>query len=1136
MNLQHSVLKGKISQVLAQWKRIIFLRGGSKIVLAALVMLGIAIALDSLLELPTAVRITLLVIFASALLTIIFLDIIRPLQRIPTETQLARYLEEKHPHLEDRLVTAIELGDTNKIGVSEKILEKLLEDTRFHVEPLNLKKSVRTRDAFAWGGISSAAVIFLIGMMLFDFNFFSFKVNRFITPWDYPTIKPKPELAIEPGSVRIPRGSEQVIAAELTGFYAEEISLYFSESDTGWKRVEMNEMPSGQEYAYNFFDLQEDTKYYIKADEKLSEVYSISLYDAPKITDVDLLYHFPAYTGLKPKREIGVGDIWAPEGTVVTIQAVADKPLKSAQITLTDGRKLKTSVSEDSIVVAKLTITKDTEYKILITDFDELANEPPPEYYVHAIRDKPPVISLEWPGRDVKASMLEEVSLSVKVQDDYGVPNLKLKYAVNGQDIKEANLRASSTKNSDEFGDNNRSFNSEHLFYLEDFNVKPGDFVSYFVEAHDSKMKTGETVNSDIFFIEIRPFETEFTRPLSQGGGMPGAGNMGGKLSQTQKQVLIATWKSEQKVKQGKDEDLKNDIDVLIESQENLLEIANNIVFQMKQRSMFTKSDDAAVIEFYSAAADAMQKAAVELQNEALKEAQKPQNEALKNLLQAEAQIREVEIQQGQGRGGQSENASLDQLSQLFDDEMDKLKSKYETLNDGPSSQNKEVDEALDKIKDLAKRQGEFNRRMRELERERLSNFEKKRRIEELRREQEQLRRETQELARKTRDMQKSNSKLPREVQQNLQQAASEMNNASHNLQNQNTRLAKAKGQRASRRLNQLENFLQHNQKESLRQQVGEIEQKYQDLLQAQKDLTEELDGLSREKEVDGTQLKNTQVKQKKLHEDLAATNERMESLSERVRKSRNETSQEIKKANDEIVRSGLEQKMQTAENHLQNEKIGSALDVEKDIQTKLEKASGNLTQLRSRFAETATEKLDLALNQTRRLREEIETLQQELKELNRQDEGEAKSEDGTGEGEGRSGEPGPGENRSQETSQRGKQIQKLNEQLAESMNELDRIGNSVRMDSTLARNARSLGENMGGVLRTFSGSVQERIKLIESQVLVPLGDFEAELAQKLELLTNKEKLFIAREDKIPTGYEELVEKYYEALSRTGKE
>ncbi len=75
----------------------------------------------------------------------------------------------------------------------------------------------------------------------------------------------------------------------------------------------------------------------------------------------------------------------------------------------------------------------------------------------------------------------------------------------------------------------------------------------------------------------------------------------------------------------------------------------------------------------------------------------------------------------------------------------------------------------------------------------------------------------------------------------------------------------------------------------------------------------------------------------------------------------------------------------------------------------------------------------------------------------------------------------------------------------------------------------------MEGTIRSFSGGLPERFQLIEDQVLNPLKAFEAELAQKLEIMKNKEKLFLTREEKIPPEYEALVEKYYEALSKTKK-
>ena len=65
-----------------------------------------------------------------------------------------------------------------------------------------------------------------------------------------------------------------------------------------------------------------------------------------------------------------------------------------------------------------------------------------------------------------------------------------------------------------------------------------------------------------------------------------------------------------------------------------------------------------------------------------------------------------------------------------------------------PESENK--DSALDRIRDLARRQEDLSQRQRDLAQSNVSAEERKRQLERLTREQEELRRELEELARKT--------------------------------------------------------------------------------------------------------------------------------------------------------------------------------------------------------------------------------------------------------------------------------------------------------------------------------------------------------------------------------------------------
>ena len=1134
MNQQYTVLKRRVHEVCRQWKKLILLKGGAQVLISTIVAFMLAFLLDSLFDLDTVVRLGLLAVIVAAFLVTLYIEIIRPFLNVPTEIRIARYLEEKHPHLEDRLVTAIELGDSENLQVSHNILEKLLDDARFHVEPLNLPQTLQARGAVVWSSVALVAMLFLTGMIFSNMDQFGFRINRLFTPWKFPTIKPKPALVVTPGNVRVPRGSAQEINTELTGFEAEQITLYYASDDSSWHKVDMDRTEAENIFVYHFFDLEVDTRYYVKADEKLSDIYRFTLYDAPEITRVDLAYKFPEYTGLEPKWERDTGDVWAPVGTVVTIRALADKALHSAKITLAAGAKLKTRISSDSVITATLTVKEDTYYTISITDTDRLPNDPAPEYYIHALPDDPPTLTMERPGRDIKATMLEEVSVHVLVQDDYGLPDVKLKYVINGSLEKEISLKLQekSTAGASAYGaDPVKEFASAYLFYLEELNVQPGDFLSYYAEAFDPSSNDGEVVTSDIFFVEVRPFEAEFTRPLSQ-GQMGGGNGMGAQLSHTQKEILVATWKTRQKARKVESDELAGDIQVLVESQENLLEVTQGTLFQIQQRSVFTRDSGKDLAKFYSAAVGAMQRAVDELKKPQLTEAQTPQREALRSLLQAEAQIKEIQIQQAQGQG-QGYNATLDELSELFEQETDKLNNKYETLRDQPQQQkDRGINDALEKVKELAKRQQQFNRRMRDLARENLNRQEKKRRIEELRREQEDIRRETQELARQMQQSQQQNSGLPRQVQEDLRRASSEMNNAAHNLGKDNAELAAAKGTRALKNLNRLEDMLRRSQKESLRRQVDELEQQFQQLADGQKRLTQQVRDLAQNKNPREEGIESAVQKQQSLADGLSRAERQLQSLSRQAQSSKNQSAREIRELAQELGHSELKEKMESAQKLLQEKKLNSALQAEKDILATLERTGEQLTKLRGALAESEDEKLDLALNQTRRLRKSLEELQRHAEQLSRAEkrqEREAQTARGQG---GKIPQSGPGESKSTQEKLNPEQIDWMNEELARGLNDLEFIQQSLQSDTTLSQAMQQLKKNLNGVLRTFTSGVTERMQLIEEQVLIPLKGLEAELAQKLDLLKSKEKLFLAREEQIPAGYEELVQKYYEALSK----
>ena len=55
-----------------------------------------------------------------------------------------------------------------------------------------------------------------------------------------------------------------------------------------------------------------------------------------------------------------------------------------------------------------------------------------PHYTIDLLDDQPPALEFEKPGRDARASPIDEVFLQLRGEDDYGLSDLQLVYAVNG--------------------------------------------------------------------------------------------------------------------------------------------------------------------------------------------------------------------------------------------------------------------------------------------------------------------------------------------------------------------------------------------------------------------------------------------------------------------------------------------------------------------------------------------------------------------------------------------------------------------------------------------------------------------------------------------------------------------------------
>src|SRR5205085_5355659 len=248
----------------------------------------------------------------------------------------------------------------------------------------------------------------------------------------------------------------------------------------------------------------ESLEYYVEAGGVKSETFKLNVVDLPGVKNVKVTYHFPAWLGIRDAVEDPGGDLRAVEGTKADVEIKTDRPLASGILILDDGSRLTLKQNANGLLMASVPIQKDGVYHIAALEGSEDVRLSE-DYFIEAQKDRPPEIKITRPGKDFKASPIEEVAIQVEAKDDFGLKSVELHYSVNGGPEKRVPLASAGVKTS----------TGTTIISLEEQQLQPGDVVSLYATAKDARTKQ----NTDIYFIEAQPFEKNYSQSQQAGGG-----------------------------------------------------------------------------------------------------------------------------------------------------------------------------------------------------------------------------------------------------------------------------------------------------------------------------------------------------------------------------------------------------------------------------------------------------------------------------------------------------------------------------------------------------------------------------------------------------------------------------------------
>ena len=644
--------------------------------------------------------------------------LIVPLLRRASDERFAMYVEERAPTLRQALLTAVQEAHVPEADrVSPSLSARLMTRATGAIRPLQVRASLerpRMMRAGQW----------LVGLALVSASLFMLApafirdgARLLFVPWSTAEAAvPRRLVTVEPGNASVPRGGAIEMHAVLVGFAADGAELVFrSDSASEWTRIPMSRDADSTGFRARLFDLTKRTEYFVESADVRSPTFALRITDLPAVSHLSLDLRFPAYSGLPAEHIEDGGDVAAIIGTTVVVHAKITRAVKAGQLHFDDGSVVPLMAQGDSVVTGAFPVKRSGFYRVDLQTIDGTMVAGAVQYVVDAIPDRAPTVRIEEPGRDTKVTNTDEVTIAVRASDDLGVTKMELRYRVNGGEEKHVAIQDSTTRRP-------RDARGTHTLFLEELNLTPGDLVTYYAVARDG---AGHEGSSDVYFLDVRPFTKNYKQAEQQGGG----GGAGGPqpdspdgFVQREKDVVAGTfnWLRDSSTTAAKKR--RDDITTLTIAQGRLREDVSALAKRLVDRGVATTDSTFAKIQKELETASTEMKSAEEQLGRGLGATSLPsEQKALQHLQRAEALYRDVQVQMGGGGGGGGGGGAQqrpEELADLFELQTDKLRNQYEAVQQQSSSQpqgQRDVDETLERLKQLANRQQQENERLQKM-------------------------------------------------------------------------------------------------------------------------------------------------------------------------------------------------------------------------------------------------------------------------------------------------------------------------------------------------------------------------------------------------------------------------------------
>ncbi len=407
--------------------------------------------------------------------------------RSPGNDEISRMIEHSFPHLNDRLISAVQLGRLSEDeleGQSKELIDALLKKVDKETAPLDLTRSVPVERFLLSTKMALGSLVLILLLTLIFPDYLMGGIYRLA---DFSRQYMPPNKSVIYTIHRehsIIRGENFNVSGFYSGDRSEELALFFRWIDSKiWNMKPVSIDKTRGKFSVNIEKPGISFQYYLETKSAVTTKYDVTVIERPAVEALEIALHYPEYTGLGTvTRKDNDGNIRALKGAVASFSVRANKILSGMSIFRSDSTVKQCSISGDT-GSASFSITKSFDYHIGLIDTMGITNINPITYRVTSLQDEFPTVTIVSPISDIILPNSMKFPIIYRALDDYGLSSVALKFKLPFEDeFRYVSLQKGSAPD-EEFG---KQIEGEYLWNLSGLNLLPDDSFSFNLVVYDN--------------------------------------------------------------------------------------------------------------------------------------------------------------------------------------------------------------------------------------------------------------------------------------------------------------------------------------------------------------------------------------------------------------------------------------------------------------------------------------------------------------------------------------------------------------------------------------------------------------------------------------------------------------------------